>query len=134
MNFAANSKQIVYVKKMRDPLTTFYLTYFLQHSVFFQSPNSRSKQFIMISILKYAWRSNFTFFWIFLLFIKYFTKLLFFSGPELSKNSSFVKYLINSKKNSKYVKFDLQAYFNIEIMLNGLNRLFGLWKLQNRML
>ena len=62
----------------------------------------------------------------FLLFIKYFTKLLFFSGPGLSKNSNFVKYLINSKKIQKNVKFDLQAYFNIEIMLNGLDRLFGL--------
>ena len=61
------------------------------------------------------------FFEFFLLFIRYFTKLLFFSGPELSKNNSFVKYLINNKKIQKYVIFDLQAFCNIEIMLNGLD-------------
>ena len=66
------------------------------------------------------------FFWIFLLFIKYFTKLLFFGGPELSKNSSFVKYLINSKKFKKIVKFNLQADFITDYMLNGLDRMFGL--------
>ena len=115
-----------------------HLQFFIWHTSYnirfcnFQSPNSRSKPFNMISILKYAWRSDFTFFWIFLLFIKYFTKLLFFSGPELSRNSSFVKYLINSKQIQKNVKFDLQAHFNIKIMLNGLDRLFGLWKSQNR--
>ena len=66
------------------------------------------------------------FFEFFLLFIKYFTKLLLFSGPELSKNSSFVKYLINSKKIQKNIKFGLLAHFNIELMLNGSDRLFEL--------
>ena len=42
----------------------------------FQNPKSRSEPFILFSILICAWRSNFIFFWIFLLFIKYFTKLL----------------------------------------------------------
>ena len=45
---------------------------------------------------------------------------------QRSKYSDFVKYLINSKKNSKNVKCDLQAHFNIFIMLNGLDRLFGI--------
>ena len=76
------------------------------------------RPFNIISILKCTWSSNFTFFWIGLPFIKYFTKLLFFSGPELSKNSSFVKYLINSKQIQKNVKFYFQVHFNMEIMLN----------------
>ena len=62
----------------------------------------------------------------FLLFIKYFTKLLFLDNFGPLKNNSFVKYLINSKKIQKNVKFDLKAHFNIESMLNGLDRLFGL--------
>ena len=82
----------------------------------------------MISILKCTWRSNFTFFLFFLLIIKYFTKLLFLDNSEPLKNNSFVKYLINSKKNKKKCKFDLKAHFTIdrEIMLNGLDRLFRL--------
>ena len=36
----------------------------------FQNPNSRSEPFILFSILICAWRPNFTFFWICLLFIK----------------------------------------------------------------
>ena len=39
-----------------------------------------------------------------------------FNGLNLT---SFVKYLINSKKIQKNVKFDLQVHFNMEIMLNG---------------
>ena len=42
------------------------------------------------------------------------------------KYSDFVKYLINSKKIPKNVKFDLQAHFIISIMLNRLDRLFEL--------
>ena len=60
------------------------------------------------------------FFAFFLLFIKIGTKI------QWSEYSNFIKYLINSKKNSKNVKFDLQAHFNISIMLNSLNRLFEL--------
>ena len=45
---------------------------------------------------------------------------------QWSEYSDFVKYLINSKKNSKNVKFDLQAHFNISLKLNGLDRLFEL--------
>ena len=43
----------------------------------------------------------------------------------------FVKYLINSKKIQKNVKFDLQVTLNISIILNGLDRLFGLWNFEN---
>ena len=42
----------------------------------FENSNGRSEPFILFSILICAWRPNFIFFWIFLLFIKYFTKLL----------------------------------------------------------
>ena len=35
-------------------------------------------------------------------------------------------HLKKSKKNKKNVKFGLQARFNMDIMLNGLDRLFGL--------
>ena len=45
------------------------------------------------------------------------------------ENSDFVKYLINSKTIKKNVKFDLKVHFNISIMLNGLDRLYGLRKL-----
>ena len=55
------------------------------------------------------------FFEFFLLFIKIGTKI------QWSEYSDFVKYLINSKKNSKNVKFYLQAHFNISIMLNSLD-------------
>ena len=60
----------------------------------------------MMNILNCACRSNFTFFLIFLLFIKMCIKI------EWSEYSDFVKYLINSKKNSKKIKFDLQAHYN----------------------
>ena len=54
----------------------------------------------------------------FLLFIKYFTKLLFLDTYGPLKNNRFVKYLINSKKIKKNIKFHLQAHFNISIILN----------------
>ena len=57
----------------------------------------------------------------FFLFIKMSTKI------QWSEYSDFVKYLINSKKKiQKNVKFDLQAHFSISIMLNSLDRLFGI--------
>ena len=74
----------------------------------------------MISILKCAWRPNFIFFEICLLFIKMGTKI------QWSEYSDFVKYLINSKKIQKNIKFGLQAHFKIEIKLNGSDRLFEL--------
>ena len=40
---------------------------------------------------------------------------------QRSEYSDFVKYLINSKKIQKNIKFDLQAHFNIFIKLNGLD-------------
>ena len=56
----------------------------------------------------------------FLLFIKMSTKI------QWSEYTDFVKYLINSKKIPKNVKFGLQAYFIVEITSNGLDRRFGL--------
>ena len=50
---------------------------------------------------------------------------------QRSEYSDFVKYLINSKKIPKNVKFDLQVTCNISIILNGLDRLFGLWNFEN---
>ena len=75
----------------------------------------------MIDILKCDCRLNFTFFLIFLLSIKINTKIQWY------ENNDFIKYLTNSKKNfKKNVKFDLQAHFNVSIMLNDFDRLFGL--------
>jgi len=64
--------------------------------------------------------------------------IAFFSGFPLrrdkrylepwSENNDFVKYLINSKKFPKNVKFGLQAHFNMKNTLEGSNRLFELWK------
>ena len=51
-------------------------TYAYNSFLRFQCSNGRSEPFILFSILICAWRPNFTFFWICLLFIKYFTKLL----------------------------------------------------------
>ena len=44
---------------------------------------------------------------------------------QQSEYSDFVKYLINSKKIQKNVKFDFQVTLNILIILNGLDRPFG---------
>ena len=85
----------------------------------FQSPNYRSEPFILFSILICAWRPNFTFFWIFLLFFKIGTKSLFF---ERSRYSDFVPILKNSKKIQKNVKFGLQAHINMENKMNGSDR------------
>ena len=90
-----------------------------------QTPNGRSKPFKLLDMLKCACRSNFTFFWIFFGFIQMGTKI------QRSEYSDFVKYLINSKKIQKNVKFDLQVTLNISIILNGLDRLFGLWNFEN---
>ena len=59
-------------------------------------------------------------------------KILFLDNYGQLKNSSFVKYLINSKNIQQNVKFYLEIYFNIDILLNGLDRLFGLLKSQNQ--
>ena len=85
----------------------------------FQSPNYRSEPFNTIFILKYAWGGNFIIFAIFLLFFKIGTKSLFF---ERSRYSDFVPILKNSKKFAKIIKFHPQAYFNMNIMLNGSDR------------
>ena len=45
---------------------------------------------------------------------------------QRSEYTDFVKYLINSKKIPKNVKFGLQAHFNMEIMLSGSDRCFEL--------
>ena len=79
-------------------LVFFSLYYFFcdtGYTLCLQSPNSRSKPFNLLDMLKCACRSNFTFFWIFLLFIKMGTKI------QWSKYSDFVKYLINRKKFKK---------------------------------
>ena len=44
---------------------------------------------------------------------------------QRSEYSDFVKYLINSKKNPKNVKFGLKAHFIVEITSNDLDRRFG---------
>ena len=72
-----------------------------------QSPNDRSKPFILFSILIYAWRPNFTFFEFFLLFIKPLWK-----SENLDEQQKFLDHrisnfqsdLINSKKKFKKCK------------------------------
>ena len=54
------------------------------------------------------------------------TKLLFSDSFGVLKNNNFVSILINNKKILKKCKILSQAHFNIEIMLNSLNRLFEL--------
>ena len=55
----------------------------------------------------------------FLLFFKIGTKSLYL---DRSKNSDFVPILKNSKKIAKNIKFHPQAYFSMNIMLNGSDR------------
>ena len=90
------------------------------HYFHFENPNDRSEPFILYSILICAWRPNFTFFGIFLLFIKPLWKspiqwsrkfYCFYCSPGFS---DFQSGLINSKKIPKNVKFSFQAYFNID--------------------
>ena len=100
----------------------YFMSYF-----HFESPNNRSEPLDVISILKCAWRLNFTFFGIFLLFIKPLWKSLI-QWSRKCKISDFQSGLINSKKISKNVKFGLQAHLNIYIASNGSDWLFGLWK------
>ena len=62
----------------RDPITLFLVTpNYTLHLQSFQSSNSQSKPFNIMVILKCACRSNFIFFRIFLLFIKYLTKSIY---------------------------------------------------------
>ena len=95
----------------------------LQHSVLRFLKFKQSIQTVQHDLYtKICFETKFyIFFEFFLLFFKYFTKLLFLDNSGPLKNNSFVKYLINSKKFKKVVKFDLKAHFNIEIMLNGLD-------------
>jgi hypothetical protein len=74
---------LVYIYIYRAWLLCLYKhisTYAYNSFLHFQCSNGRSEPFILFSILICAWRPNFTFFWIFLLFIKYFTKLLIQHG------------------------------------------------------
>ena len=67
---------------------------------------------------------EFIFFFFFLLFLDRY-KIIVLDGLELSENNNFCTYLKSSKKNSKNIKFGFQTYFNMKIMLNGSDRLFG---------
>ena len=97
----------------RDPITPFFGGTGL-HSIF-----SKFKQSIQTiqhdGYVKMCLQIKFYIFLIFILFIKMGTKI------QWSEYIDFVKYLINSKKIRKNIKFDLQAHFNITIMLNGLD-------------
>ena len=79
-----------------------------------------------MSLLKCAWRLNFTFVEIFLLFFKIGRKPLFLNLFRTIKNSDFEIFRRNIKKFQKNVKFSLQAHFNINILLSGSDQLFGL--------
>ena len=96
----------------------------------FQSPNNRSKPFILFSILICAWRPNFTFFGIFYYLLSHFENRRS-GGPEIftvfTVHPDFQSVLINSKKIPKNVKLGLQAHINMENKMNGLDQSFGLW-------
>ena len=60
-------------------------------------------------------------------FLKYFYYLLRWVQELIKfRPINYVPILINSKKIKKNVKFDLEAHFIVEIMLNGLDRRFRL--------
>jgi hypothetical protein len=54
------------------------------------------------------------------------TKSLVLDGAEIIRSINFVPHLKNSKKIKKNINFDLQCYFIMKIMFNGLNRPFEL--------
>ena len=113
----------IYIYEEGSSYNNFWVTTsYNKHFLNFQSPNRRSKPLDVISTIKCAWRPNFTFFGIVLLFIKMVQKLVKF------RPLNFVPILINGKKIPKNVKFGLQAHFIIEITSNNLDRRFGLWK------
>ena len=63
-------------------------------------------------------------FYIFLKFFTIFKRGDKLDGSEKFRLTNFVISLKNSKKFQKNVKFDLQEYFNMEIMFNGSDRSF----------
>jgi hypothetical protein len=65
------------------------------------------------------------FFEFFLLFFTV-SRIFFFYGSESYKSIDFLPILKKVKKIEKNVKFGLQARFNMDIILNGSDRLFGL--------
>ena len=54
------------------------------------------------------------------------TNEVILDDSENFRLTNFVTSFKNSKKIQKNIKFDLQGYFNIEIMFNGSDRSFGL--------
>ena len=104
----------------------------------FQNSNCRFQVLNVFSISKCAWRPNFTFFGIFLLFLNDFWKSVFgmnsvWTVKSLFKHCSykktdFQKSFKNSKKIPKNVKFSFQAHFNMENMFSTWNRQFEFWK------
>ena len=123
-----NTQKAFYRKSNKKTCNIYKLQYLITKLILWFK---KFKLFNMISILKYVCRLNLHFFLKLLVFIKYFTKLLFLDNFGSLKNNNYVKYLINNKKIQKNIKFDVQAHFNIDIVLNGLDRLFEFWKFQN---
>ena len=67
----------------------------------FKSSNGRSKPLSIIFILKYPWRSNFIFFWIFLIFFRWVQNRLFWMVQKSLDQQTLYpskKYKKNSKK------------------------------------
>ena len=65
------------------------------------------------------------FFKFFYYFLRYVQNQYFSENCGPSKISDFVPILKNSKKILKNVKFDLEAHFNVDIMLSSLDLLIG---------
>ena len=109
----------------------------------FQNSNCRFQVLNVFSISKCAWRPNFTFFGIFLLFLNDFSKSVFGMNSVwiviftvhilFIPKTDFQKSFKNSKKIPKNVKFGFQAHFNMENMLSIWNRQFEFWKHENQL-
>jgi hypothetical protein len=57
------------------------------------------------------------------------TKSLILDDAEIVRSTKFASILKIAKIFKKYIKFDLQKYFNINIVFNSLNQLFELLNL-----
>jgi hypothetical protein len=90
----------------------------------FESPNGQSKLLNMISISKYHWRSKFLFIFIYLFYFLDGQKITSIGWCRNSLINKICTHINNSKIFKKNIKFDLQQYFNMEIIYVGTLILF----------
>ena len=95
-----------------------------------QSPNNRSKLFILFSILM-CLETKFYIFWkLFTIFLDLLKIAVFQTNLDHKKTTIFNKSKKIVKKFQKNVKFGLQTHINIENKMNGSDRLLEFWKLK----